>query len=1086
MTFAQPFSDYEILDRVGAGAMGTVFKARHKRLNRIVALKVLKPSLARDTRYVDRLRREARIVASLSHPFIVTGYDLGEEGGYHFFVMEFVEGKSLRALLTEWGMFAEEYVRRVAAQVAQALDHAYQRGVIHRDIKPGNILIDEAGNVKLTDMGLAKGPTDLTLTRDGATVGTPQYISPEQARNPHDVDVRSDLYSLGATLYHMATGVPPFRGDTMAELITSVLSDTPVNPNEINPALSEGLALVIRKLLAKDLQIRYQTPRELLDDLDRIERALPPQVDTARLRADAGEARRWWPRLGLAAVVTAMLGGAWYLGMHSRTPEAVIATPGDFLAALDQDLERLPTPGQKLQRLRTVSSAPEGSAFELEQRQRAVVAELQRSVDRVVDDLSGPGWAELNAWIRDPAVWPDRSRTERERVQPRLVSAAGLAPGQLPTTVRLSRLEDLSRAIERAIVDRDSELLTRFEQQLAVRVPRAVDEHLRAGRFAVAKKTWDEALSSWCNGVQAPPVERLSDALGRTMREKHARAEAEARPALAAAEAEVIAAMRGEVVGVVEDLGKRLAEGLAPAQVEAALVRFRKDLGVVWPASDRFRPGTDPWPDLERQLGVLQQSVALARELEAEGLFEQRCDLAWRAACHGGAADALQLLTIDRAESPEQRERLAAHRQALLALQAVDRALLAAIGRAAPPPVGFLRSAPNEALELRVERDGDRQRLVGSAIGRPARPLRLHELRFSDLLQRLQKERDPFAGLPATEWSLGVTVARLLGDDLEGLGELVGTLARDDERFLVDSLWPRILRVRQERPDQPLDREALFTRLREAFTAAQNGGSLSELERAVQAVTHMVSEAQRSPAEANELRQISVWLRLGRRRRDVAGELGKLAPRLSQVDVRIDDAQLVGEVTLAGEALFACAQEGWQPRADQLEFAAGGRPWSELALQQLQVRPGFVQATPRLSLRVDLVMPPNTVDPRSWLFDCCGIAFVLALGTNDSVQVAFVDGDPLREELARRAVERAYAGVLQEPKVRAVPGAVHRLTVELEMTAGRRGARTRIAFEGIEVANETRLFDPEKAPVFTLYPRQDLAVAKVVMRAVGL
>src|SRR5687767_12356192 len=141
MTFAQPFHDYELLDRVGAGAMGTVFKARQQRLNRIVALKVLKPSLARDERYVDRLKREARIVASLNHPHIVTGYDLGEENGFHFLVMEFVEGKSLRALLAEWGMFPEQQVLKVGLQTALALDHAYQRGVIHRDVKPGNILI---------------------------------------------------------------------------------------------------------------------------------------------------------------------------------------------------------------------------------------------------------------------------------------------------------------------------------------------------------------------------------------------------------------------------------------------------------------------------------------------------------------------------------------------------------------------------------------------------------------------------------------------------------------------------------------------------------------------------------------------------------------------------------------------------------------------------------------------------------------------------------------------------------------------------------------------------------------------------------
>ena len=283
MSFAQPFRDYEILDRLGAGAMGTVFKARHLKLSRIVALKVLRPSLARDARYVERLRREARIVASLNHPNIVTGYDLGEEGGYHYFVMELVEGRSLRALLAEWGIFAEDQVRNVATQVASALDHAFLRNVIHRDIKPGNILIDDAGAVKVTDMGLAKGPADLSLTRDGSTVGTPQYISPEQARNPQDADIRSDLYSLGATLYHMATGQPPFQGASMTEVILQVLHDTPVSPRVINPELSEGMSLVIRKLLSKSPQLRYQTPRELLDDLERWARDQRPQVDESRL-----------------------------------------------------------------------------------------------------------------------------------------------------------------------------------------------------------------------------------------------------------------------------------------------------------------------------------------------------------------------------------------------------------------------------------------------------------------------------------------------------------------------------------------------------------------------------------------------------------------------------------------------------------------------------------------------------------------------------------------------------------------------------------------------------------------------------------
>src|SRR5262245_7221720 len=401
MTFAQPFSDYEILDRVGAGAMGTVFKARHKKLNRIVALKVLKPSLARDARYVDRLRREARIVASLNDPHIVTGYDLGEEGGYHFFVMEFIEGKSLRALLVEWGMFAGEAGRAGGAQVAQARDPADQRGVIHRDIKPGNILIDEAGVAKWTDMGLAKGPADLTLTRDGATVGTPQYISPEQARNPQDVDVRSDLYSLGATLYHMATGQPPFKGDTMAAVLTKVLHEVPPAPRDLNPALSEGLSLVIRKLLAKNLALRYQTPRELLDDLERVQKAMPPAVDESRLVAgETGPQPSAVKATLVALLACAVVAGAIWLGTYLRGDGAAAPTPDAFLADLEQKLGSLPTQRDRWQRLlQAEPAAPTGSLSGIQAQRRKIEERLEESIRAIVADLQGDHWAQTQAWL---------------------------------------------------------------------------------------------------------------------------------------------------------------------------------------------------------------------------------------------------------------------------------------------------------------------------------------------------------------------------------------------------------------------------------------------------------------------------------------------------------------------------------------------------------------------------------------------------------------------------------------------------------------------------------------------------------------
>ena len=333
VTFAQPFKDYEILERVGSGAMGTVFRARQKRLNRIVALKVLKPMLARNTNFVERLKREARIVASLNHPDIVAGYDLGEEGGYHFFVMEFVEGKSLATLLKEWGAFPETQVLDVATRVASALDHAFKKGVIHRDVKPGNILIDPDGRAKLTDMGLAKAPEDVTITQEGATVGTPQYISPEQARDPSKADVRSDLYSLGATMFHMCTGQPPFVGTTLANVIHAVIHSRAPTAAAINPAVTDGLGLVIKKLLAKDPGLRYQTPADLLSDLHRVRRAEPPQVDEAALSGEEGSGaapsrvfgrQRVYLVAGVAAI---LLGSVAYFAWPREKARATLSDP---------------------------------------------------------------------------------------------------------------------------------------------------------------------------------------------------------------------------------------------------------------------------------------------------------------------------------------------------------------------------------------------------------------------------------------------------------------------------------------------------------------------------------------------------------------------------------------------------------------------------------------------------------------------------------------------------------------------------------------------------------------------------------------
>ena len=1093
MTFAQPFSDYEILDRVGAGAMGTVFKARHKRLNRIVALKVLKPSLARDTRYVDRLRREARIVASLNHPYIVTGYDLGEEGGYHYFVMEFVEGKSLRALLVEWGMFAEEYVRAVARQVAQALDHAYQRGVIHRDIKPGNILIDEAGNVKLTDMGLAKGPADLTLTRDGATVGTPMYISPEQARNPHDVDVRTDLYSLGATLYHMATGVPPFRGDTMAELITNVLNQTPVPPDEVNPAISEGMALVIRKLLAKDLTVRYQTPRELLEDLDRIDRSQLPAVDEARLAAH-GPPPRWWLRALLVTGVCVLLGGAWWLGAQMREDPSAVPSASEFLAQIDADLARLPTPGARLVHLRAIVTSPPNTGLELEQRRRAVLADLQRSVDSVVDELLADRWVALRAWMRDVSVWPDRAQVERERLQPDLLQRAGVALVQLPANARLARLEELLTAIDRELGERDAEVANRYEVFLTTTLPLRVDERRRARDYAAAERLWRDALTSFCDGVRVPLPERLPEALRRSLREKLLAAWQAAQQALDDDESVVRQALLDEVATACRGMAERLQADVAPEAVDQSLQRFRQDLTQVWPAAGRFRPGRDPWPEVERQLGALQQQLAVVTAHRDDDRFERRCDLAWRTFCNGSAADGLALVGEDLAPGPSQAGRLALHRRVLQAAAVVEQAMLAAIaGRSQPgstvgaqPVIGFRRVGAGEPLELRAEAVGSGFRLLGNTIGAEPRVLQLSALRFGELLNRMQRDRDPLADVPLADRALGVAVARLVGDDLGGIAALLQSVAVAERAFLTDDVWPRVLRVREERPDQPFDRAGLLAQLRSAREQAARSLEVNELESALLACTERMPPSSRSPAEDAELREAANLRKLLSRRRDLAAELRRAAPPEAAVDLRIQQgAELTAEVDFGPAALHRDAA-GWQLRGEQVEFAGGSRPWNELALQMLQGTPGLGAEVGRTKVVVDFVLPAASVGRRLYVFEHRGVGCVLFVGADNAVQIEIVDGDPRREEHVQRAFQRAVIAALGPGRVFMVPGAVHRLTFEVIASPGRDRGSVRVAFEGHEIGSLGVDLDPLRAPTFAIHPQQEMAVRRVRVSASGL
>jgi len=273
---------YENLSEIGKGAMGVVYKARQASVDRVVAVKVLRDEAAKDQEFIARFRREARIAAKLSHANIVTAIDAGESEGRHYFVMEFIEGVTVQDELDRGTVYDEKAALRIILAVALALRHAHERGLVHRDIKPANILLTRDGQVKLADLGLARIAADPKemAAEAGLAAGTPYYISPEQARGLPDVDTRADIYSLGATLYHMVTGRVPYTGKTPADVMRKHVSKKAllVPPDHVNTSLSSGLGELVETMMAKNREQRYRSPEDLIPDLECLLRGERPRV----------------------------------------------------------------------------------------------------------------------------------------------------------------------------------------------------------------------------------------------------------------------------------------------------------------------------------------------------------------------------------------------------------------------------------------------------------------------------------------------------------------------------------------------------------------------------------------------------------------------------------------------------------------------------------------------------------------------------------------------------------------------------------------------------------------------------------------
>jgi eukaryotic-like serine/threonine-protein kinase len=382
---------YEIDAVLGQGGMAKVFKGTDRVLGRTVAVKVLSPQFAGDHQFVSRFRREAQAAAALNHPNIVSVFDTGDQGDVHFIVMEYVEGRTLRDAIRQEGPILPERAVEITEEVARALAAAHEAGLVHRDVKPGNIMLTSDGSdAKVMDFGIARTTTGDTLTQTAAVLGTASYLSPEQAQG-QPVDARTDIYSLGCVLYEMLTGRPPFTGDSPVSIAYKHVRENPVPPSRLNDDVTQSLEAVVMKMLAKNPTNRYQTAAELLEDLERVRQGLPPLAtpvlpgDTTEMltREEAdrtavmtgvppeeeGRRRRTWLVVLGVILALALLGLAAYFLVQALTSEEAAAVRVPEVVGLTENeaTELLEERGFDVDAQRqNTDRAPQGEVFRQE------------------------------------------------------------------------------------------------------------------------------------------------------------------------------------------------------------------------------------------------------------------------------------------------------------------------------------------------------------------------------------------------------------------------------------------------------------------------------------------------------------------------------------------------------------------------------------------------------------------------------------------------------------------------------------------------------------------------------------------------
>ncbi|QDV35419.1 serine/threonine-protein kinase [Tautonia plasticadhaerens] len=518
-----------LVDRpLGRGGMGEVYLARQRSLNRPVALKVLKPELASNPTYLSRFEVEATAVARLNHPNIVQVFTLGHHGDLRFIAMEFVQGTNLREYLTKKGTVELPLALSFMRQTCQAIAAAGDLGLIHRDVKPENLLLTRKGQVKVADFGLCReqGADALQLTQEGVTLGTPMYMSPEQVRG-HALDHRSDLYSMGVTFYHMLAGSPPFRAESAVAMALKHLQDTPIDLAVHRPDLPPELVALVMKLMAKKREDRYQSAREVDRELARLKGIVSATRAVAAAPSPSGEipaqdtpppagprpgrgrpiARRAWsalsdPSVGggtlaLLGVLGLVAGAALGWSDRPRDPTAAGPPPGpaaSWMAPTWEDIPRQPSPRAQLRYAQLVARPQDRPA--------ALLA--------VPGHFPGdPGWALTSYTHLARLLF---GRLDRDGLVA-LAESLEAAPGTgAEPDAPLPRLAEICRAAAAALDDRPADVV----RQLTALAP--APSHLEPGSAELALEVVEWARGAPGAEAQAPQWDDLRDDLFEALR----------------------------------------------------------------------------------------------------------------------------------------------------------------------------------------------------------------------------------------------------------------------------------------------------------------------------------------------------------------------------------------------------------------------------------------------------------------------------------------------------------------------------------------------------------------------------------------